>query len=159
MARLTTLTPNQNAFLDMIAASEIGAALLEVSDNGYNVLVGSTASTPLLFNSYADHPRIYNKTLDSTAAGRYQLLEHWFDAYKKLLNLSDFSPESQDMIALQQIKECDAFAAIEKGDLVDAIKSCSHIWASFPEADYGQHEQTFDFLQEAFLNAGGIISA
>ena len=69
------MTSNEKAFLDMIAFSEIGTALLVKSDNGYNVLVGSTAAKPLLFDSYADHPRIYNKQFNSTAAGRYQLLK------------------------------------------------------------------------------------
>ena len=66
------MTTNRKAFLDMIAHSEIGQALLDVSDNGYNVIVGSTAQHPDLFNSYADHPRKLvrlNAKLSSTAAG------------------------------------------------------------------------------------------
>ena len=68
---------NESAFLDMIAWSEIGPALLAVSDNGYNVIVGSTPSNPNLFISYSDHPRKLVQLrpgLVSTAAGRYQLL-------------------------------------------------------------------------------------
>ena len=37
--------------------SELGRALLAKSDNGYNVLVGSKPAAPILFHSYADHPR------------------------------------------------------------------------------------------------------
>ena len=37
--------------------------------------------------------------------GRYQLLSRWWDAYRKQLGLKDFSPKSQDAVALQQIKE------------------------------------------------------
>ncbi|MES9187223.1 lysozyme, partial [Cutibacterium acnes] len=76
---------NRKAVLDTLAFSEIGAPLLKVSDNGYNVLVGSTPWKPILFDSYADHPRrliALNPTLSSTAAGRYQLLARYFDAYK-----------------------------------------------------------------------------
>lgn len=47
---------NRVAFLDAIAVSEIGAALLAISDDGYNVLVDSTPSRPLLFSSYIAHP-------------------------------------------------------------------------------------------------------
>ena len=43
--------------------------------------------------------------LKSTGAGRYQLLSRWWDAYRKQLGLKDFSPKSQDAVALQRIKE------------------------------------------------------
>ena len=46
-----------------------------------------------------------NPKLKSTGAGRYQLLSRWWDAYRKQLGLKDFSPKSQDAVALQQIKE------------------------------------------------------
>ena len=42
---------NRCAFLDMLAASEIGAALLAETDDGYNVLVGSTPSMSSGFGS------------------------------------------------------------------------------------------------------------
>ncbi|TPQ32162.1 glycoside hydrolase, partial [Burkholderia ubonensis] len=46
MARISVAAAggkNRVAFLDTVAVSEIGAALLAKSDDGYNVLVGSTA--------------------------------------------------------------------------------------------------------------------
>ena len=60
-----------------------------------------------LFTDYLDHPRklvTLNPKLKSTGAGRYQLLSV-MDAYRKQLGLKDFSPKSQDAVALQQIKE------------------------------------------------------
>ena len=152
---------NQKAFLDMIAFSEIGAALLAVSDNGYNVIVGSTAENPDLMPDYNDHPRklvTLQNGIKSTAAGRYQLLEHWFDAYKKLLNLPDFSPDSQDAIALQQIKECRAIPDIDAGNIYHAIAKCAHIWASLPGANYGQHENKLAALISAYTDAGGTVA-
>lgn len=152
------MTPNQQAFLDMIAHSEIGPALLAVSDNGYNVLVGSTPARPLLFDSYGKHPGILNKAMNSTAAGRYQLLYRYWLAYTKQLKLAGFGHEVQDVIALQQIKECRALAAIEAGNIELAIKRCAHIWASLPGAGYGQHENSMDVLVAAYLTAGGGIA-
>src|ERR1700728_768187 len=111
---------NRRAFLDMLAWSE-GTSTIPGSDNGYNVLVGSTPEHPLLFESYADHPRILNTELDSTAAGRYQLLEKYYDAYKQMLGLPDFSPASQDTIALRQISEKQALADIDTGNIGIAI--------------------------------------
>jgi muramidase (phage lysozyme) len=151
------MTTNRQAFLDMIAHSEIGPDLLAVSDNGYDVLVGSTANAPLLFKSYADHPRVLNRKLDSTAAGRYQLLARYFDAYKRRMMLPDFSPASQDEIALQQIKECDALHDVDTGWFDDAGEKCAHIWASLPGAGYGQHENKIEDLRAVYLKAGGVF--
>lgn len=149
---------NRQAFLDMIAFSEIGPALLAVSDNGYNVLVGSTAAHPLLFDSYADHPNVLNKACNSTAAGRYQLLHRYWLAYRDMLDLPDFGHDSQDAIALQQIRECHALPDIDAGDLYTAVQKCARIWASLPGAVYGQHENKFQSLQTAYTGAGGTLA-
>jgi muramidase (phage lysozyme) len=157
---------NRKAFLDMIADSEIGAALLAVSDNGYNVIVGSTARDPDLFDSYADHPRKHVElhmnhglVIYSTAAGRYQLLAKYYDSYKKKLKLADFSPVNQDAIAIQQIKECRALPDIDAGRIEKAVLKCDHIWASFPGAGYkDQHENKMEQLTSAYQKAGGRIS-
>ena len=52
----------------------------------------------------------------------------------------DFSPKSQDAVALQQIKERGALPMIDRGDIRQAIDRCSNIWASLPGAGYGQFE-------------------
>ena len=60
-----------------------------------------------LRTDYSDHPRnlsLKPKT-QINRRGRYQLLSRWWDAYRKQLGLKDFSPKSQDAVALQQIKE------------------------------------------------------
>lgn len=152
---------NRKAFLDTIAFSELGHALMAVSDDGYNVIVGSTAERPTLFHDYADHPRVLVKlspTLSSTAAGRYQILSRYFDAYKRLLHLPDFSPASQDVIALQMVKEQRALADVDAGRFAEAIDKCRNIWASLPGAGYGQHEHSMDLLQQAFVAAGGNLA-
>jgi len=155
------ITVNQRAFLDMIAHSEIGPALLSVSDNGYNVIVGSTAAHPTLFDDYSDHPHrmvMLSPHLTSSAAGRYQLLGRYFDVYKKQLGLPDFSPDSQDAIALQQIKECKALQDIAAGNFERAVFLCARIWASLPGAGYGQHENEMEDLKDAYLAAGGSLA-
>lgn len=144
---------NIDAFLDMIAVSEGTAGK---GDDGYNVLVGGG-----LFNNYDDHPRQHitiRNDLVSTAAGRYQLLSRYYDYYKSLLGLPDFSPESQDQIAIQQIRESHALELIEQGTLVQAIAKCAHIWASLPGAGYGQHENPIHKLIAAYQAAGGEMA-
>jgi muramidase (phage lysozyme) len=147
---------NRKAFLDMIAWSE-GTSTIAESDNGYNVLVGGK-----LFFTYNDHPRqlvTINSKLKSTAAGRYQLLARYFDHYKKLLKLPDFSAPSQDAIAIQQIKECKALNDIDEGNIEFAVKKCSNIWASFPGNNYGQHQQKISALLAVYTEAGGEVKS
>jgi lysozyme len=149
------MTTNQKAFLDMLAFSEIGPALLAGSDNGYDVLVGGT-----LFRGYADHPRKLIKVREglwSTAAGRYQILTRNYDAYRRLLKLKDFSPASQDAIALQMIKECKAIEDIDNGRFDNAVVKTAHIWASLPGAGYHQHENKINALRAAYVAAGGKL--
>jgi muramidase (phage lysozyme) len=70
---------NIAAFIDTIAYSE-GTSTINNSDDGYNVLVGSTPNHPILFNDYSTHPNVLNHALDSTAAGRYQIIHPTFVA-------------------------------------------------------------------------------
>ena len=43
----------------------------------------------------------------------------------------DFSPKSQDAVALQQIKERGALPMIDRGDIRQAIDRCSNIYQGF----------------------------
>lgn len=145
---------NRDAFLSTISHSE--GTDRYGKDKGYNVLVGGH-----LFVGYADHPRVLvdlGNGLKSTAAGRYQLLARYFDAYKKQLGLPDFSPASQDAIALQQIKERGALADVDAGNIRTAIAKCKNIWASFPGAGYGQHENSIEPLLAFYLKQGGTLA-
>lgn len=154
------MNPQDQAFLDTIAYSEIGPRLLAESENGYNVLVGSTPDAPNLFSSYADHPRqliTLPNGLESTAAGRYQILARYFDVYKQQLGLPDFGPDSQDRIALQMIGECQALDLISNGNIEQALYACRSRWASLPSAGYGQHQNTVPELLAAYRAAGGIV--
>lgn len=145
------MSVNVRAFLDMIAFSE---GTLGRGDDGYNVLVGGK-----LFTGYADHPRqvVDLGRIKSTAAGRYQILARYYDAYKKLLNLPDFGRGSQDAIATKMIREQDAMADVETGRFDIAVQKCANIWASLPGANYGQHENKLADLKSAYIKAGGLV--
>lgn len=151
------LNKQRKAFLDMLAWSEGTDKKGQPTNNrGYDVIVGGS-----LFTDYSDHPRklvTLNPKLKSTAAGRYQLLSRWWDAYRKQLGLKDFSPASQDAVALQQIKERRALELIDSGDIRQAIDRCSNIWASLPGAGYGQFEHKVDNLIAKFKAAGGVVA-
>lgn len=152
------MSPNLKAFLDMLAWSEgTDNGRQPTKDHGYDVIVGGA-----LFTDYKDHPRIrvfIPRIKDySTAAGRYQLLARYYDAYRASLHLLDFSPASQDAIAIQQIKERKALPLIEAGDIGAAVNACSNIWASLPGNSYGQHMQAMEKLKEMFISKGGSVA-
>lgn len=158
------MSPNIAAFLDMIAYSEIGQGLLAVSDNGYDVIVGSTPEKPILFTDYSKHPQLRQtvvfkgKKINSDAAGRYQFMGRYWPFYKLQLKLPDFGPESQDRWAVQLVKECRALDDVETGHVARAIGKCSSRWASFPGAGYNQPEHRLDTLEAAYEKAGGTFA-
>ena len=124
-------------------------------NHGYDVIVGGE-----LFTDYSDHPRklvTLNPKLKSTGAGRYQLLLLLVGCLPQAVCLKDFSPKSQDAVALQQIKERGALPMIDRGDIRQAIDRCSNIWASLPGAGYGQFEHKADSLIAKFKEAGGTV--
>lgn len=154
MPRLKDINSNIAAFLDMLAFSE--GTIHFGNDDGYNVIVGGS-----LFDNYDKHPNKLiqiNKTLKSTAAGRYQLLSRYYTAYKESCNVPDFGPESQDKIAIQMIKEQGAMKLIIDGNIAQAINRCCNIWASLPGAGYGQHEHEMGVLLKKFIDFGGKLS-
>lgn len=152
---MTTPSASQrsiSAFLSTIAYSELPRNL--TLEQQYRCLVGSTSTNLKLFDSFSDHPRqriwLSKLGIYSTAAGRYQILARYYDHYKRQLNLPDFSPASQDAIAIQLIRECKALPAIEAGNIQRAIQLCSSRWASLPGAGYGQHENSMQQLLDYY---------
>ena len=148
---------NLVAFLDTIAYSEgTDKAGQPTKNRGYDVLVGGG-----LFTGYTDHPRklidLPRLGIKSTAAGRYQILARYYDHYRTQLGLPDFSPVSQDKIAVQLIRECKALDDIDTGRIADALHKCRSRWASLPGAGYGQHEHKVDTLIAVFERRGGVI--
>lgn len=150
--------PNTKAFLDMIAWSEIGTSLLAKSDDGYNVLVGSTPLHPILFTDYSHHPKLHSDRCNSDAAGRYQFMGRYWEHYRDQLHLPDFGHDSQDRWATQLIRECRALDDIEAGHVFVAIGKCASRWASFEGANYGQRENSAIVLAEAYRRAGGLTA-
>lgn len=158
------MDPKLKSFLDLIAWSEGTSTSRITKNDGYDVIV-SGVDGPSIFTSYADHPFASGRPavvvrkeplLTSTAAGRYQILLHWWQQYKAMLHLPDFSPASQDAVAIQQIRERGGLAKIEAGDIQGAIAACSNIWASMPGNDYGQ---AGGHTMQALLDRFGTIQA
>ncbi|MEG4322674.1 MULTISPECIES: glycoside hydrolase family 104 protein [unclassified Microcoleus] len=139
------------AFLDTIAAAE-GTA----SPDGYR-----TQYTGTKFVSFSDHPREmrcgrrYGKKLCSDAAGRYQFLSTTWDRFAKKFSLSDFSPQNQDLVAVELIREKGALEDIEAGRLESAVKKLAYIWPSFRRFG-GSVESSMPKLEQMYLQNLGI---
>ena len=152
-----TPAPALAAFLSTIGWSE-GAS--------YDTIV-TGVNGPATFTDFSDHPFApqfhrmpvvvrRSPLLESTAAGRYQLLYRYWVPYRAKLGLLDYSPASQDSVALQQMKERGAVALIAAGDIQGAITACSNIWASFPGNGYAQGGRTMGELLDKYaeFNSG-----
>lgn len=88
-----SLKPEEAAILDGIAAHEA---------TGYNIINGGST-----FSDYSRHPDVMGA--DSYAAGRYQFMPDTWASYSGGL---DFSPASQDTVALRLIREKRSASAI-----------------------------------------------
>ena len=122
-------------------------------NHGYDVIVGGKLLLITPITSQTCHAK------PKTQINRRRTLPasfHWWDAYRKQLGLKDFSPKSQDAVALQRLGR-GALPMIDRGDIRQAIDRCSNIWASLPGAGYGQFEHKADSLIAKFKEAGGTV--
>lgn len=126
-----TLHENIKKFLMLITLTE-GT---DRDGTPYNELFGYTN-----FVGYAAHPNILikSKNYRSTAAGRYQILKPTWSYLKRKFPHLTFSPEDQDSMAVQLIKEQGAYNLVLNGEWEKAIAKTNDCWASLPGSPYGQ---------------------
>lgn len=140
--------PNMRAMMALIRVGEGTAGA-----NGYRTVFGGGT-----FEGYADHPRlkVTRWGLTSTAAGAYQALASTWDETKRLMNLPDFSPASQDLFCLGRIAARGAVDDVIRGDLRTAIRKLNKEWASLPDSPYGQKTMSWTRAAELFAASGGL---
>ena len=124
---MVEINNQRKAFLDMLAWSEgTDNGRQKTRNHGYDVIVGGE-----LFTDYSDHPRKLVTLNPKLKSDRRRTLTNFVPvgghAYRKQLGLKDFSPKSQDDVALQQIKERGALPMIDRGDIRQAIDRCSQL--------------------------------
>ena len=72
--------------------------------------------------------------------------------------LKDFSPKSQDAVALQQIKERGALPMIDRGGYPPGNRPLQqYLGFTAGRAGYGQFEHKADSLIAKFKEAGGTV--
>lgn len=128
---------NRKKFLDFLGAAE-GA--------DYNMIVGGQR-----FDDFSKHPNIVGlRTAEgpSTAAGKYQITGTTYRDVAPKLGITDFSPESQDKIAVELIRRAGALDAVDSGDWKTAIGKLGGTWASLPSSTYSQPKRSAEFVQK-----------
>jgi muramidase (phage lysozyme) len=139
--------PNVQKFLDFLGKAE-GA--------DYDVIVGGKK-----FNDFSKHPRIVGlrtKEGPSTAAGKYQITKTTYDDFAPKLGITDFSPRSQDRIAVAIFQKEKALSDIERGDFNAAISKLGRRFASLPSSPYSQPKRSQKFV-DMQLGVVGLASA
>ena len=120
--------PNVRIMLDLISRAE--------GNTDYDTIVGGGK-----FKDFSTHPnttvkiKSRDKVISSDAAGRYQIMGFNWGPYSKRLGLKDFSPESQDKIAVAMLADRGALDSVLKGDFKSAVKKTGSQWTSLPSTD------------------------
>lgn len=162
--RLALEHPNVQALLRVIRAGESSQEA-----QAYRWLYGSTRKRPLLFESFADHPRQAFKSPWgwTSAAGAYQAMcavpgrvktDTWGD-FQRAVGPLDFSPASQDLFAAWCIRRRGALADAKEGRFHEAVRKCAKEWASLPGSPYGQPTKTWAQAEALYLEHGGQLAA
>lgn len=144
--------PNVLAFLHAIRLGE-GTA----DERGYNRIVGGQE-----FDDFSKHPHVLvdlpRYHVKSTAAGAYQLIWPTWCGLAREYGFTDFQPATQDEAAVALIAEKGAIHFVVAGQIAEAVKLCSAIWASLPGSTAGQRTEGFDKVQRCYLDNGGVLA-
>lgn len=148
---------NVKAFLMMIRHCEGTAAA-----DGYTYLFGCTPKNKLTFGSFDHHPnRRYvlkdqaGKRIVSTAAGAYQILYGTYNGLKVQYGFTDFTPETQDLMAVALLSEMNCVMKLMAGEFEFALDRANNIWASLPGANVNQPEKKLVECKAWYKQYGG----
>ena len=119
--------PNVSAFLKAIAFAEGG---------GYNFKYGAIKdkkNDKWRFTDFSTHPGAgFGGVI--TAAGMYQItIDTWVDHGKKAMGLTDFTPATQDLIAVDLLRSVGVIDKIKDGDIAGSMSPAARKWSSLPK--------------------------
>lgn len=148
------LHPNVAAFLKAIAAAEGGGY-----DFKYGALKGRS-NDRWRFTDTSTHPGpgIDGKT---TAAGMYQITRPTWQHHGGKLGLTDFSPRTQDLIAVEILFSLGVIEAIKEGRIAEVMPKVARTWAALPKGPGQcnhyppQGYMKFETFLAAYRSAGG----
>ncbi|MYM41186.1 paar repeat-containing protein [Pseudoduganella sp. CY13W] len=145
---------NVQAFLKAIGEAEGG---------GYDFKFGAVKgrkNDSWRFTDFSTHPGA-GKGGVTTAAGLYQITKPtWHDHGENGMGLTDFTPETQDLIAVSILRRRRVIEKIEEGDIEAGVFQASLQWAALPmgRGQPGRYKQPyfkFEHFEEVYKAAGG----
>lgn len=146
--------PNVVAFLKAIAEAEGGGY-----DFKYGAVKGKKKD-PWRFSDYSTHPGpgFGGRT---TAAGMYQITIDTWRQHGGKMGLTDFSPKTQDLIAVELIRSVGVIDKVKSGDIAGAISPVARKWAALPKGPgQGNHYpaqpyEKYEVFLQNYHAAGG----
>ncbi len=118
--------PNVAAYLKAIAASEGGGY-----DFKYGAIKGRK-NDPWRFTDTSTHPGAgFGGKI--TAAGMYQITVDTWHQFGGKMGLTDFTPDTQDLIAVDMLRTIGVIDKIKSGDVAGAMPRAATKWAALPE--------------------------
>lgn len=147
--------PSVRAALDTIAWAEGGKS--------YGTLFGGGT-----FTDYSRHPGaagFYNAAYNTTAAGRYQIVYSTYKVLAPPLGITDFSPHSQDVLALAEASAKGGLSNIVAGNFEKALHDLGAggrcAWASLPFTSCRGTQRsladTMNYYRSALAVYGGTV--
>lgn len=128
-------------------------------DDAFFMRWGGTGHAPKRFDDLSKHPRILEPGPNgpSSAAGAFQITMSTYDDFAPKLGITDFSRESQEIIAIAIIDFEGALEHVLAGNLVAAVALLGGRWASLPSSAYGQSTIKMQTFNRVFVQQGGTI--
>jgi muramidase (phage lysozyme) len=118
--------PNVSAFLKAIAEAEGGGY-----DFKYGAIKGKR-NDPWRFTDFSTHPGA-GFGGQTTASGMYQITIDTWREHGRKMGLSDFSPKTQDLIAVEMLRSIGVIEKIKEGNISDAMGPAARKWAALPK--------------------------
>lgn len=123
--RILLADSNVSAFLKAIAEAEGGGY-----DFKYGAIKGKR-NDPWRFSDFSTHPGP-GFGGSTTAAGMYQITIATWRQHGGKMGLTDFSPATQDLIAVEILRSLRVIDKIRSGDIAGAIGPAARTWAALP---------------------------
>lgn len=137
---------NVVAFLRAIRAGESSQG-----PDAYSMLVYGGS-----FSDFSTHPKVFKpipgSTLKTSAAGAYQITYTTWLWLKVLANVNDFTPASQDKMAVAYLRKLGALQDLLDGNYAAAIDKCRDVWEAITVPSLKKR------MDVAYLNYGGTLA-
>lgn len=147
---------NVGAFLRVIREGESSQEPV-----AYRMRWGGLGKPAAYFDDFSRHPRIFEPTTggrQSSAAGAYQIVATTYDSIAPSLGITDFSPSSQDKLAVALIDRHGALDDIMAGRIRTAIADLRQEWTSLPGAVESSGRYTMERALAVYAKYGGRLA-